>query len=629
MREPLLERHPGASDVAQVERRRRAQEAAEGPPEQRGVVGLPGDLERGTTERGRQRSGPVAKARLALQALAQVCRGVTEAAVLEHPREQLLDRLLRFEVELGTLLVGRQHQPRFQLEHGGDQHEELGRRLEVELAGPVEVVDVGEHDVRDVDLEQVDLALQDQGQEQVERSLEDLEVEIERGGAHGERVVDRTDASGAMTPVMRVRLTVAAALLACAIVAAPARAAYAPPSTPGPPLSVPQATLAAALTCEPGVSHASRAPVLLVPGTGSNPPDNFGWNYEPAFDKLGIPWCAITLPENANGDIQVAGEYVVYAIRTAYRLAGRRIAIVGHSQGGMVPRWALRWWPDTRAMVDDMIGFAPTNHGTTVAKTACQNGCSPADMQQENTSNFIAALNSYQETFKGISYTDVYTHDDEEVQPNSNSNGSSSLHTGDGQITNVAVQDVCPTDTVDHLGVGTYDPVAYALAIDALDHAGPADPARVPQSTCTEGLMPGVNPVTGPGAGLKALADDETSSSETVTTEPPLACYVTASCASQRSVTHQTVCNDRRHFGFRLHAPKGARIVRVAVYVNGRLLRRVHGTRLTTLHLKRLPRGVFTVKIVTTASNGAHRTTVRRYVKCHQTRPKTRRRHRH
>ena len=101
---------------------------------------------------------------------------------------------------------------------------------------------------------------------------------------------------------------------------------YAPTSRPGPPLDVPQAKLAAALQCSSGVANSSRAPVLLVPGTGASAHDNFSWNYEPAFNAQGIPWCAVTFPSSGNNDIQVNGEYVVHAIRTMFQRAGRRIA---------------------------------------------------------------------------------------------------------------------------------------------------------------------------------------------------------------------------------------------------------------------------------------------------------------
>ena len=55
------------------------------------------------------------------------------------------------------------------------------------------MLDVGQHHLGEVDLEQVDLLLQDQGQQQVERALEDLEVEVEAGGA---RIADLGPAPG-------------------------------------------------------------------------------------------------------------------------------------------------------------------------------------------------------------------------------------------------------------------------------------------------------------------------------------------------------------------------------------------------------------------------------------------------
>jgi hypothetical protein len=409
---------------------------------------------------------------------------------------------------------------------------------------------------------------------------------------------------------------------ACAL-AGPARADYAPLDHPGPPLDVPTAKLAAALACSPGVDGAARAPVLLVPGTGATANDNYSWNYEPAFNAQHIPWCAVTFPAAGNNDIQINGEYVVYAIRTMYARAGRRIAIVGHSQGGMVPRWALRWWPDTRPMVDDVVGFAGTNHGTTRAHANCPNGCIPADTQQASDSMFIKALNSFTETFAGISYTEVYTHNDEEVQPNMDNTGTSSLHTGAGRITDVAVQDICPGDTTEHLGLGTYDSVAYALAIDALNHDGPADPHRVSASVCTQPFMPGVNPVTFPTDSARAAFDVETSSGDTVTHEPPLACYVMAACPSgaarpaPAAAAQPVACADTRHLVFAVHASSRARRTTVRVFVDRRRVRVVHGRRVIRVRLRGLPaRGVHRVRMVVRGSDGSHRVIVRRYRGC-------------
>jgi hypothetical protein len=346
---------------------------------------------------------------------------------------------------------------------------------------------------------------------------------------------------------------------------------YAPPDQPGPPLDVPQDKLDASLDCTGNLAGTSVEPVLLVPGTTVNPHANFSWNWEPALDQLSVPWCSVELPGNSMEDIQVAGEYVVNAIRTMYARAGRRIAIIGHSQGGMVPRWALRFWPDTRGMVEDQVGLAPSNHGTIDADGACLiGGCAPAVWQQRDTAEFIKALNSYQETFPGISYTEVYTHNDEVVVPNFDSTGSSSLHGGGGEITNVAVQDICPLDVNEHLLVGTADPVAYALAIDAVDHPGPADPARVGSAVCTQAFMPGVNPLT--------FATDFASTSAVVATtlatyphvpaEPPLACYVTASCgrsAAAGSVGTSAArrsCKHKRRRGHKARSSKRRKCVK-------------------------------------------------------------------
>ena len=303
---------------------------------------------------------------------------------------------------------------------------------------------------------------------------------------------------------------------------------YAPLDQPGPPLSVPAATLRAALTCTAGVAHARRAPILLVPGTNLDPAPNYSWNYERAFAAMGWPFCTITLPSHAMGDIQVAGEYLVYALRTVAHESGRRVDILGYSQGGMVPRWALRFWPDTRPLVDAFVGLDPSNHGTLDAQAACHLQCPPAYWQQATGALFLQALNSGAETFAGISYTVVYSRTDEVVTPNLDASGSSSLHTGDGAIANIAVQQICPADISDHLAMGTYDPVGYALAVDAFTHAGPADPSRIPESVCLQPFQPGVDPASFPAdyaTFLAAIASAAAQSPET-SAEPPLAAYV-------------------------------------------------------------------------------------------------------
>jgi triacylglycerol esterase/lipase EstA (alpha/beta hydrolase family) len=342
---------------------------------------------------------------------------------------------------------------------------------------------------------------------------------------------------------VRARLLVAALLVVASGVghAQAAAPTYAPVDRPGPRLTVPLPTLRAAVHCSGDLRHAKVAPVLLSPGTSATPEQNFSWNYERAFTAQRRPWCDVTMPAHTLGDIQVAGEYLVYAIRAMHATSGRRIAVLGHSQGGMSMRWALRFWPDTRAMVDDVIGMAPTNHGTTSGGN-CREGmtsCPPASWQQAADSQFIAALNSRAETFAGISYTNVFTHTDEEVQPSdSAATASSSLHTGKGRITNVATQDLCPTDVYEHNLMGTVDPVVYGLVLDALTHPGPAVPSRVPASVCTEVYQPGIDPANpqnylqpaqlAPAFVGILVPGFNVSGADEVPQEPPLRCYVFA-----------------------------------------------------------------------------------------------------
>ena len=134
-----------------------------------------------------QRRDPVDQRLPHALALAQPARGAAEARVAQHPLQQLAGRLGGRElVELLDLLA-RQHQPRLQLQQRGDQDEELGGGLEVELVARLQVVEVGEHDLGQLDLEQVELLAQDQRQQEVERPREDVEVElqpVDGGGGH-------------------------------------------------------------------------------------------------------------------------------------------------------------------------------------------------------------------------------------------------------------------------------------------------------------------------------------------------------------------------------------------------------------------------------------------------------------
>ena len=94
-----------------------------------------------------------------------------------------------------------------------------------------------------------------------------------------------------MATLRRLLLAASAAALLGGVTAAAdtSPAPYAPLDRPGPALSVSSAKLAAALHCTSSVDHASREPILLIPGTDLDPDPNFSWNYERAFTSLKWP----------------------------------------------------------------------------------------------------------------------------------------------------------------------------------------------------------------------------------------------------------------------------------------------------------------------------------------------------
>lgn len=307
--------------------------------------------------------------------------------------------------------------------------------------------------------------------------------------------------------LLRLLMAVVLALVGLGVPALSAEADSGKPdasasSLAGPALTVPSNSLRSALSCTGDLRRSSMEPVLMIPGTASTPNLTFGWNFLPAFNAQHIPHCTLTLPHNADGDIQVNAEYIVSAIRSMHAESGRKIQLLGWSQGGgPPPRWALRWWPDTRTMVDGLIGIDPPNHGTaTLDAFGCDLTdllCAPAIWQQRPGSNFIKALNDGPQVFKGIQYTVLYSRVNDFIQPSLD--GSAAKLPSGSNVANIALQDVCPTAVVtspDHaMTVGS--PVTYALVMDALTHPGkPADHRRVSPSVCAQLSQPYSNPVT-------------------------------------------------------------------------------------------------------------------------------------
>ena len=76
-------------------------------------------------------------------------------------------------------------------------------------------------------------------------------------------------------------------------------------------------------------------------------------------------------------------------------------------------------------------------------------------------------------------------------------------------------------------------------------------------------------------------------------------------------------CVSRRNFRIRLRRPRGQRLRRATVYVNGKRVRVVRGRRLRArVNLRGLPRGTFTVRVEAVTTRGKRFREVRRYRTC-------------
>ena len=303
----------------------------------------------------------------------------------------------------------------------------------------------------------------------------------------------------------------------------------------GPTLETAPATLANALHCPATFKDANHEPVLLVHGTFTDDKANWSWNYLPALTKLGFDVCTVTLPGYSLDDMQIQAEYVVYGVRQIAQRTGEKVELIGASQGTLHPRWAVKWWPDVRDSVDDLIQLAAPNHGTTVAGLAKTFGrCYASCWQMADGSNYIKALNAGDETPGVVSYTSIYTLTDELVEPQV----PTSTSTLDG-ASNIQIQSLCPGRTTDHAAISTGDAVGFALAVDALTHPGPADPKRFDIATCVQTTMPGAEPATlftsGGRAGFNGTYVDK---------EPPLKAYAAAQAVGTDPSTQQTSSDD-------------------------------------------------------------------------------------
>jgi triacylglycerol lipase len=262
----------------------------------------------------------------------------------------------------------------------------------------------------------------------------------------------------------------------------------------GPRLTISRAELRAAFECPIDPRDARRTPIMLVTGTGATGEQAYLIGRD-AFERYGHPVCYVNFPDFTTADIQVSVQYLVYGLRREFRMAGRKVAVFGISQGGLLPRFALTYWPDLRRKVSDVLSAAGTHHGTTVSRGCSEaSPCAPANWQQLRGSNLLDALNSQPDETPGpVSYTTVRSRTDETVQPQGGRHPTSAL---DG-ARNILIQRVCPGRRTSHIGTAV-DSVSFAAFVDAIadrgkGKRGAAKVSRFPADVCDHPYADGLD----------------------------------------------------------------------------------------------------------------------------------------
>ncbi|HZJ05236.1 MAG TPA: alpha/beta fold hydrolase [Nocardioidaceae bacterium] len=209
-------------------------------------------------------------------------------------------------------------------------------------------------------------------------------------------------------------------------------------------------------------------PAVIVHGT-------FG-DQKSLLDPLSLSlkrdgFCVFSLDygNRATGPIQdSARELKRFVNRVLGATDAGKVQIVGHSQGGMMPRYYIKNLGGA-GKVEDLVGLAPSNHGTESTGSFSTKSFCPACAQQAAGSDFLTALNNPDETPGTVDYTQVVTKYDEVVTPY-----TSGFLTPGPRSTNITLQDYCPVNLAEHVTI-PMDRLAIAWTLNAFRRHGPAN----------------------------------------------------------------------------------------------------------------------------------------------------------
>ncbi len=286
--------------------------------------------------------------------------------------------------------------------------------------------------------------------------------------------------------MFRLRTTVLAAFAAAAIAAAAPASASAKYSVPYGNTALadaiwnetwePETVVGANDNCKPSSAHPY--PVVLVHATLADEGSNwvtlapllanegycvYAFNYGATLASLEV-WPFIGPRIDGIGHIEKSAEELSSFVgKVLSKTKATKVDLVGHSQGGMMPNYYIKYLGGA-SKVNELIGLAPSNHGTTLDgittlvevfpfASEIINGLlellgEPALPEQEENSAFIKKLfGSGEPLAAGVRYVVIESEHDEVVTPYTHAFLSGA------NVTNVLIQGQCPADPVGHIGM--------------------------------------------------------------------------------------------------------------------------------------------------------------------------------
>jgi Lipase (class 2) len=257
--------------------------------------------------------------------------------------------------------------------------------------------------------------------------------------------------------------------------------------------------------CKP--SNAHPYPIVLVHGTGAN--EGSSWvsiapllaneGYCVYAFNYGADTVSLGFLDGINHIAKSAGELSSFVNTVLSETKASKVDLVGHSQGGMMPNYYIHFLGGA-SKVNELIGLAPSNHGSTLdgltglltflkeipgvgvvidGLEGSLETLAPAFPEQEENSAFMKTLfGSGEPLSSSVRYVVIESSHDEIVTPYTNA----FLHAGStgASVTNILIQEQCPSDPVGHIGMIWDSPVLQNI----LNQLGSSPKAGF-KATCT------------------------------------------------------------------------------------------------------------------------------------------------